>query len=228
VTDLVLLDVDGDGIATVTLNRAEKRNALSLELIEQLNRTIERVAADERLRVVILAGAGESFCAGMDLRGVLADPAGMGRMLHGLSWALRRLRRLPVPTIARVRGAAIGGGCGLMVVTDFTITHPEARVGYPEVSLGVCPAVVAPWLVQRIGAGRARALLLAGGTMSGAEGHELGLSTHLAAAAEREATALAIARELLTGGRSRSAGSTSSTDPSARRSTIGPPPSPPR
>jgi len=90
----------------------------------------------------------------MDLRGVMDDPQAMSGMLHGLSQVARRIRRLPVPTIARVQGAAVGGGCGLMVVTDFAITHAEAKVGYPEVDLGVCPAVVAPWLMRRIGAGR--------------------------------------------------------------------------
>ncbi|MHC5003263.1 MAG: enoyl-CoA hydratase/isomerase family protein [Planctomycetota bacterium] len=197
---LVLSDVDDDGIATVTLNRPEKRNALSPELIDALNAAIEDLHQREALRVMILAGAGRSFCAGMDLRGVLDDPAAMGGMLDGLSRAMRRIRRLPVPTIARVQGAAVGGGCGLMVVTDFAITHPEAKVGYPEVGLGVCPAVVAPWLVQKIGAGRARAMLLAGGTVSGAEGHEIGLSTHIVGADELEPTARELATELTGGG----------------------------
>jgi methylglutaconyl-CoA hydratase len=188
-------------VATITLQRPEKRNALSLELIEDLARALDAVEAHRELRVMILAGAGPSFCAGMDLRGVIDDPALMGRMLSGLSMAMRRIRRLPVPTIARVQGAAIGGGCGLMVVTDFAITHAEARVGYPEVSLGVCPAVVAPWLIRRIGPGRARALLLLGGTMSGAEGHQVGLATHLAPLAELPAATDRLATQLVQGGR---------------------------
>ena len=88
-----------------------------------------------------------------------------------------------------------------MVVTDFAITHPEAKVGYPEVDLGVCPAVVAPWLVKKIGAGRARAMLLAGGTMSGEDGFAVGLASHLAPAEELEAASLQLAGKLLKGGR---------------------------
>jgi methylglutaconyl-CoA hydratase len=103
----------------------------------------------------------------------------MKRMLLGLAGVMRRIRELPVPTIARVHGAAIGGGCGLMVVPDFTVTHPEARIGYPEVSLGLCPAVVAPWLMRRVGPGPARAMLLEGRTLTGSEAFELGLATHL-------------------------------------------------
>ena len=153
--DLVLTTIE-EGIATLTLNRPEARNALSPELIEAMNAAVEalgRQAAGGGVRVMILGGTGKSFCAGMDLKGVLSDPKKMAEMLRGLSRFSRAVRRLPIPTIARVQGAAVGGGCGLMVVTDFAITHPEAKVGYPEVDLGVCPAVVAPWLIKKIGAG---------------------------------------------------------------------------
>ena len=195
-------------IATVTMNRPEARNALSLELITALEEAIARIdretegdsTASGKVRVMILAGAGKVFCAGMDLKGVLADAKKMGQMLHGLSRTLRAIRRLPIPTIARVQGAAIGGGCGLMVVTDFAITHADAKVGYPEVSLGVSPAVVAPWLMRKIGPGRARALLLAGGTMTGREGFELGLATHLAERESLDAAAMDLARNLAAGG----------------------------
>jgi methylglutaconyl-CoA hydratase len=194
-----------EGIATLTLNRPEARNALSFELIEAMNAAldaVEREAASGsgKARVFILAGAGKSFCAGMDLKGVMSDPRKMGQMLMGLSVFLRRVRRLPIPTIARVLGAAVGGGCGLMVVPDFAFTHPDAKVGYPEVDLGVCPAVVAPWLIKKIGAGRARAMLLAGGTMNGQQGFEAGLATHLAPQDQLETTVMDFARKLLTGG----------------------------
>jgi enoyl-CoA hydratase/carnithine racemase len=87
-----------------------------------------------------------------------------------------------------------------MVVCDFAITHPEAKLGYPEVDLGICPAVVAPWLVKRIGAGAARAMLLAGGTMSGEEGFRRGLATHLVAEGELAATTQVLAERLAKGG----------------------------
>jgi methylglutaconyl-CoA hydratase len=170
------------GIHTVELARAEARNALSREMIAAFGAAVEQVAQDASARVLILGGEGRSFCAGMDLKAVADDPVAMGDMLRALSRVSRAIRRLPIPTIARVQGAAIGGGCGLMVVCDFAITHPEAKLGYPEVDLGICPAVVAPWLVKRIGAGAARAMLLAGGTMSGEEGFRRGLATHHASA----------------------------------------------
>jgi len=181
VPDLVLTDIT-DGCASVTLNRPEARNALSLELIEALGVAIDsiRLGCDAgTVCVVTIGGSEKAFCAGMDLKAVMSDPPGMRRMLLGFSGVLRCIRELPVPTIARVQGAAIGGGCGLMVVPDFAVTHAEARIGYPEVSLGLCPAVVAPWLIRRIGAGPARAMLLEGRTVTGTEAFELGLATHL-------------------------------------------------
>jgi len=118
-----------DDVVTLELNRPDKRNALSIELIADLNDAIGAIEHDETVRVVILGGLGKSFCSGMDLRGVLDDAQAMSGMLLGLSEAARRLRRLPVPVIARVQGAAIGGGCGLSVVADIALTHPEARLG---------------------------------------------------------------------------------------------------
>lgn len=189
-----------DGIATITMNRPEKRNALSIDLIEALEQAIETIEHDDSAHVLILAGAGKSFCAGMDLQGVMADAVGTRRMLRGLSRLLRRIRRLVVPTIAKVQGAAVGGGCGLMVVTDFAITHPQAKVGYPEVSLGLCPAVVAPWLMRKIGPGPARAILLAGGTISGQEGYERGLASHLVDRNQLDAQVMNLARSLTEAG----------------------------
>ena len=189
-----------DGIATLTMNRPEARNALSAGLIDAVAQALERIEADASLRVVILAGAGKAFCAGMDVKDIIEDPSGMRGMLLGLARIMRRIRLLSVPTIAAVQGAAIGGGCGLMVVTDFAVTHAQARIGYPEVSLGLCPAVVAPWLIRKIGAGRARALLLEGGTISGREAHELGLATHLADHGQVAEAAADLARHLAEGG----------------------------
>lgn len=196
---LVRTSIDA-GIATVTMTRPDKRNALSLELISDLEKALADIAHDTSLRVMILAGEGKSFCAGMDLQGVLDDANRMAGMLHGLSRAMRAIRRLSVPTVARVQGAAVGGGCGLAVVCDYAISHPEAKLGYPEVELGVCPAVVAPWLIRRIGAGRARGLLLAGGTMSGDAALEIGLIDELTEQKDLEGRALEFARKLAKGG----------------------------
>ena len=190
-----------DGIATVTMNRPNKRNALSNDLIESLEQTIETVKHDDSVRVMILAGEGKSFCAGMDLAGVMSDAVRMRRMLHGLSRVARSIRRLPFPTIAKINGAAIGGGCGLMVVTDFAITHPESKVGYPEVRLGLCPAVVAPWLMRKIGPGPARAMLLLGGTISGEEAFSKGLATHLVEQDQLNSATQELAEQLAAAGK---------------------------
>jgi enoyl-CoA hydratase/carnithine racemase len=93
-----------------------------------------------------------------------------------------KIRTLPQVTLAKVHGAAIGGGCGLSCVCDLAATHADSKMGYPEVDLGVCPAVVAPWLVRKIGAGAARRVLLSGGLMSGREAFDLGMVDHLVAA----------------------------------------------
>ena len=205
---LVRVDI-AHGVARLTLNRPDARNALSLELIHALGETVRSIAprcpggpaaTRDPIRVVILSGAGKSFCAGMDLKAVASDAHAMGEMLRELSRVNRAIRRLSVPTIAQVHGAAVGGGCGLMVVCDFAFTHAEAKLGYPEVDLGVCPAVVAPWLVKKIGAGRARAMLLAGGTMNGREGFAAGLATHLVEEEELSTAVTAFAMSLVKGG----------------------------
>lgn len=189
-----------DGIATLTLNRPEARNALDTPLIQSLAEGIMRVRDDASARVLILAGAGKSFCAGMDLRGVMSDPVAMGAVLRSLAETTVAIRNLGVPTIAAVQGAAIGGGCGLMVVCDYAITHPEAKLGYPEVELGISPAVVAPWLIRKIGAGPARSMLLRGGTMSGTEAFDRGLADRLVDAAAVAESAQSLAREIASGG----------------------------
>lgn len=199
--ELASLHVD-DHVATLTMHRPDARNALSLDLILALGERLTEIEADDALKALIFAGAGKCFCAGMDLKGVMSDPVVMADMLRGLSRITRRLRRLTIPVIARVQGAAVGGGCGLMVVCDFAVTHPESKVGFPEVDLGLCPAVVAPWVMKKIGPGPARAMLLKGGTMSGQASFEAQLATHLVDADQLESTCLDLARNLGQGGSS--------------------------
>ena len=188
-------------VVTLKLNRPEKRNALSPDLIAAMHGALDVVELDASIRVVILGGLGKCFCAGMDLRGVLDDSAAMGEMLRELARATVRLRALPVPTIARVHGAAIGGGCGLAAVTDLAVTHPEAKLGYPEVTLGVCPAVVAPWLIRKIGSGPARAMLLQGGTHSGETALAMGLVDRVVPREDLDQVVQDMAGTLAKGGR---------------------------
>ena len=188
------------GIVHISLNRPDARNALNFELIEELEHAVKAVAANSAARVLILSGNGKSFCAGMDLRGVLNDAQKMGLMLHGLARVGLALRKLSIPVIAKVQGAAIGGGCGLVVACDFAFTHEQSKLGYPEVDLGVCPAVVAPFLISKVGAGRARSLLLAGGLVDGKEAVRIGLATHLVSVDELDSATTDFAQKLSTGG----------------------------
>jgi len=202
-SDPVLLEIDGGaGIATVTLNRPEARNSISIALLDAMMEALTHLTADESVRIMILTGAGESFCAGADLAEVRGDRATIETLLMRLSHVMRTIYRLPIPTIGKVRGAAIGGGFGLMLVTDFAIAHREAQIGYPPLETGLCPAVMAPWLAGKVGPGRARATLLRGGTISGEEARQLGIVTQLVNAADLDTAAGALARELARGGRS--------------------------
>lgn len=162
-------------IGTLTLNRPDARNSISLDLLDALSAKMSELEKRNDLSVLILTGEGKAFCAGMDLKAVLSDAALPLKLLSGLAAFCHRLRQLPMVTLAKVNGAAIGGGCGLATVCDIAITHADSKMGFPEVDLGVCPAVVAPWLVRKVGAGRARHILLSGGLMSGQRAFEVGI-----------------------------------------------------
>ncbi len=199
-TDLVTLSIAGR-VATLTLNRPDARNALSIDLLGGLHAQMDALARRSDVSVLVVTGAGKSFCAGMDLKAVLDDPGAPRRLLHLLADFTIKLRALPMVTVAKVNGAAIGGGCGLACVCDLAITHADSKMGYPEVDLGVCPAVVAPWLVRKIGAGRARRVLLMGGLMTGQQAFEIGMVDQVVAtAAELEGACDAMAQRLAKGG----------------------------
>jgi methylglutaconyl-CoA hydratase len=172
--DLATLTTTGR-IGTLSLNRPDARNSLSIDLLAALLSRIAELEARSDLSVLVLTGEGRAFCAGMDLKAVLADPTLPVKLLSSLADFCLRLRRLPMVTVAKVNGAAIGGGCGLATVCDIAITHADSKMGFPEVDLGVCPAVVAPWLVRKVGPGRARHILLSGGLMSGQQAFEAGI-----------------------------------------------------
>ncbi|HET6843047.1 MAG TPA: enoyl-CoA hydratase-related protein [Candidatus Angelobacter sp.] len=172
------------GVATITLNRADKRNAISYELIDDLLAALKR-AAQSPAQVVILTGAGKAFCAGMDLENLqqlagrtheqnLRDSETMGMLF-------RTLYDFPKPTIAAVNGAAVAGGTGLATLCDFTLAVPEAKFGYTEVRIGFVPAIVSGFLITNIGEKRARDLLLTGRIFSAQEAHTLGLVNEIVA-----------------------------------------------
>ena len=197
---LVSLHTSGR-IATLTLRRPEARNALSIPLLADLHAALDSLATNTALSVLVLTGEGKSFCAGMDLKAVLNDPEAPLQLLTSLADACLKVRALPLVTLAKVSGAAIGGGCGLTCVCDISITHADSKMGFPEVDLGVCPAVVAPWLVRKVGPGKARCILLQGGLLSGQQAFDLGLVDSLVpTAADLDAATSKIADRLATGG----------------------------
>ena len=182
-SELAILDINGP-IATLTINRPEQRNAMSVEMLDALHACVDRLEETEGVVVTVITGAGRAFCAGMDLKHIVIDKSTGGsgepmlpkRLLASLGRLTVRIRCLPSVVVAKVNGAAIGGGCGLACVADLVVTHAEAKLGFPEVDLGLCPAVVAPWLVRKIGGGPARAVLLRGGVMSGERAGEIGIA----------------------------------------------------
>ena len=191
-----------DGFWFARLNRPEKRNALSDELTGALGTLFERVAADLEARALVLYGAGGNFSAGADFAGFLAlmqsPPAQaeepIARYNRQFGGMLERLAALPVPTIAVVTGAAMGGGCGLAAACDRVVAAVDAVFAMPEVTLGVAPAQIAPFVVRRAGAMRGRWLMLTAPRLPASAAREAGLADVVASPAELRA---AVAAELL-------------------------------
>jgi methylglutaconyl-CoA hydratase len=182
-------------VAILALNRPEKRNAISPQLIEELLSALDECEHGSA-RVIILTGKGKAFCAGMDLDALsalasntpeqnLEDSRRMARMFRALYW-------FPKPLIAAVNGPAIAGGCGIATLCDFTLAVPEAKLGYTEVKIGFIPAIVSVFLIRQIGEKRARDLLLTGRVFDAAEAQALGLVSEIV----QEERLLMRAREL--------------------------------
>ena len=171
-------------VAIITLNRPDKRNAISPHMIEELLAAFDELESS-LARVVILTGAGKAFCAGMDLDALResANESHSQRLEDSQRTArlFRRIWSFPKPTIAAVNGAAIAGGSGLATLCDFTLAAPEATFGYTEVKIGFIPAFVSVFLERQIGQKRARDLLLSGRIFDAKEAHEMGLVTMVVA-----------------------------------------------
>ena len=195
-----ILVTEEDGVRRITLNRPERRNAMTPEMLVELIRAMEEAASSD-CRVVVFAGAGEGFCAGLDLsslqrindKSAAEHTADAERVVR----LFRTLYELPKPTIAVVHGAAIAGGTGLATMCDFTLAVPGAKFGYTEVRIGFVPAVVSAYLVLQVGDQRARELLVTGRLFDGVEGQRLGLVTEVMAEEELESRAQGFARLLM-------------------------------
>ncbi|MBN9121969.1 MAG: enoyl-CoA hydratase/isomerase family protein [Planctomycetes bacterium] len=190
--------------AVVTLNRPDKRNALSRDLIAQLTDAFLRASDDAAARCVILTGTGPAFCAGMDLDELRAtlgpDSDKVWADAAKLSALYELVYTLPKPTVAAVNGAAVAGGAGLVTVCDLAVSVPDAKFGYPEVRRGLVAAMVLPHLLRHVGERTARWLLLTGELIDGLAALRVGLVNQITSAENLLQTADAWARSLAGGG----------------------------
>ena len=179
---VLLYGVD-NGVATLTLNRPEKRNALNGALVRALKDRLAEAADDPAVRVVVITGAGKDFCSGADLSELeklsamseeenLEDARTLGALFA-------QMRNHPRPIVALVKGRALAGGCGLATACDLVVARDDAEFGYPEVHLGFVPALVMTILRRRIGEGRAFGLVAQGDRISATEAERLGLVTRV-------------------------------------------------
>ena len=166
-------------VATVILARPDAHNALNADLINELKRCFEELAEDQETRVVVLAGEGRSFCAGADI-GYMRETAGLSyeenledaRRLAMMYWTIDEC---PKPVVAKVQGAAMGGGAGLLAVADVVVADSEAQFAFSEIKLGIAPATISPVVVRKIGVSHARSLFLTGERFSAQRAREIGL-----------------------------------------------------
>jgi methylglutaconyl-CoA hydratase len=190
----------------LTLNRPNRRNAISRALVAELTAAVHQAQREPAARAVILTGAGTSFCAGMDLAELsesiqkTTDADNLWKDALNLAALYDLIYTLPKPTIAAVNGPAVAGGAGFVTVCDLALAAPEAKFGYPEVRRGLVAAMVMPHLLRHVGERMARYLLLTGELIDAAEAYRTGLINAVVPAGELLDRALALARSLAEGG----------------------------
>ncbi len=179
-----------DRIGTITLNRPEKRNALSPQMVSELKFAFGQASSDASVKVIILRAHGEAFCAGADLAYLqqlqhfsLEENRLDSQNLKDLFYQIYTLNKI---VIAQVQGQALAGGCGLAMVCDLVFAAPQAAFGYTEVKIGFVPAIVMIFLIRKIGEGRAKELLLTGNIITSQEALALGMVTRIAASGSLE------------------------------------------
>jgi methylglutaconyl-CoA hydratase len=189
-----------DRVAYLTLDRAEKRNALNYDVVAELKLAFEAAEQDESCKVIVLRANGKAFSAGADLESIQAmqdyeydDNLADSTHLMQLFLQIYTLKKV---VIAQIQGHAIAGGCGLATLCDFAFAVPEAKFGYTEVKIGFLPAIVSVFLLRKIGEGRTKQLLLTGDLISAAEARELGLINYVVSADELTNRVEAFAQKL--------------------------------
>ena len=177
--ETLLIDTDARGVATLTLNRPDKHNAMSGLMIEELRTAADQLGADPAVRVVVITGSGRSFCAGGDLgwmqEEMAADAETRGREARKLAEMLFALNTMPKPLIGRLQGNAFGGGVGMASVCDVAIGADRLKMGLTETRLGLIPATIGPYVIARMGEGRARRVFMNARLFDAAEAVDLGL-----------------------------------------------------
>src|SRR5688572_82755 len=178
----VLYSVE-DAVARITLNRPEKRNALNPALIGGIKDALREASRDERVRLIVITGAGKDFCSGADLSVLQqiaeADVSENAEDARSLLELFLLIRRIAVPVVAAVRGRALAGGCGLASACDLVLASSSARFGYPEVKIGFVPAMVMAILRRNVSEKRAFELVTRGAELSAAEAERVGLVNHV-------------------------------------------------
>lgn len=191
-------------IARLVLNRPSRRNAFDGELVAELQRAVRALAGDPTIRVIELSGAGDVFCAGADIEW-MKKASGFtmresARDSGELATLFRALDELDKPIVARVQGAALGGGTGLVAVCDVAVAAADAVFGTTEVRLGLIPAVISPYVVRKVGESRARAWFVTGERFSAEEARQAGLVHRVVPGEELGAAAKAVLDAILLGG----------------------------
>lgn len=178
-TETIRIETDARGVATLWLDRADKHNAMSAQMIDELHEAARSLGTDEACRVVVLAARGKSFCAGADLgwmrAQLLAEPARRLAEATKLAHMLQALNTLPKPLIGRVHGPAFGGGVGLLSVCDVAIGTDHVEMALTETRLGLIPATIGPYVAARMGEARARRVFMSGRRFGAEEAVNLGL-----------------------------------------------------
>ena len=187
------------GIVAIQLNRPAKRNALCAALLEQLCDAVEGAEADASNRVLVLHGAGPVFCAGLDLAEA-AQPESAARSAHLVARTLQTIHESRLVTIAAVHGAAVAGGAGVMTACDLVVLERDARIGYPEVHLGLVAALVLNLLASQVPDRAARELLLLGEMINAERAAAIGLVNRVVESGRALEEAFAMARQVLKGG----------------------------
>ncbi|MBS8262061.1 crotonase/enoyl-CoA hydratase family protein [Roseibium polysiphoniae] len=177
--ETISISTDDRGVATLTLDREDKHNALSARMIDELTAAAAQLGADDRVRVVVLTGVGASFCAGGDLGWMReqfhADRETRMAEARKLAMMLKVLNELPKPLIGKVQGQAFGGGIGMMSVCDVAVAVSGAKFGLTETRLGLIPATISPYVLARMGEGKARRVFMSARLFGAEEARDLDL-----------------------------------------------------